>query len=352
MGVSGAHSHDRPLARGSALAIAAAILFGVVAPAVTYFGRAADAFPTAALLYVGAATTAALARSSTAERAVSRRVMPRIVLVAVLGAAAAPACFAWGLQRAGALAAALLLNFEAVFTLCLASLLHREPVGRRIVVASVLFVAGGSVLAMRAATGTTSLLGVGAVVAATCFWALDNALTRPLSDLDPRSVVIWKSSIGALISAVVAVASGEGWPSRNDSIGLLVCGAVGYGTSLRLYLRAQRSIGSGRTAALFSVGPFVGAVVAVALGERAAMGSVGLAGACFAAAAWLHATEAHAHRHAHAALFHEHLHTHDDGHHAHAHSSPVTGAHSHPHSHEALEHAHPHALDVHHRHEH
>lgn len=343
---------NRPLARGSLLALSAAVLFGLVTPAVERLGKDAGAFSTAALLYLGAALVTLLPAASAAEDGVTRRSIPRVLVVAVMGAALAPACFAWGVQRAGSLATALLLNFEAVFTIVLARMIHREPFGRRIALASLFFLIGGALLAMRSAGSGASLAGMIAILAATMLWSLDNTVTKPLSDLDPRSVVLWKSVAGAVLSAAISLLLRSEWPALDGIIGLVLCGALGYGLSLRLYLSAQREIGAGRTASLFAIGPFVGAAAAMAWGDRAGIGWIGISGICFAIAAWFHASERHTHAHAHPALVHEHAHSHDDGHHTHVHDSPVAGVHSHVHSHEAVEHAHPHALDVHHRHEH
>ena len=341
-----------PLAHGSLLAMAAAVLFGLVTPVVEAFGKSSGAFSTAALLYFGAALVAIVPGARTAERAVDTRSISRVLLVAVLGAALAPACFAWGVQRAGALATALLLNFEAVFTIALARVIHREPFGRRIVIATAFFLSGGALLAMRSIESRASLSGMIAILGATLLWSLDNTLTKPLSDLDSRSVVFWKAGIGVVLSAAISLISRAAWPALGAVLGLVLCGALGYGLSLRLYLTAQREIGAGRTASLFAIGPFVGAAASIAWGDRVGVGWVAISGACFAVAAWLHATERHAHSHRHPALVHEHVHSHDDGHHDHVHVPPVLGEHRHTHSHEAVEHAHPHGLDVHHRHEH
>ncbi len=342
-----------PIARGSAIAIAAAILFGATAPIVKHFGRDVGAFATAALLYAGATAGAGIPRRRAREAAVRSSHAARIALVALFGALIAPSCLAWGLQHAGALAASLLLNLEAVFTVVLAWAFYREPVGGRIVAASGLMVIGGALLALRSAGGGTGeLLGIAAIAAATLGWALDNTLTRPLADLDPRAVVFWKALLGAAMSAACALVARDRWPAATATLALLACGAAGYGLSLRLYLRAQRTLGAARTGSLFAFGPFVGASIAFAVGERSGAVLIAVAAACFLIAVWLHVTESHGHAHRHLALTHEHAHRHDDQHHGHAHNPPVVGEHSHVHTHEALEHEHPHGADVHHRHQH
>lgn len=342
-----------PIAQGSWAAMAAAALFGLTTPLVKHFGGVAGPFATATLLYGGAALGAGLPRRRAHESVVTFAHAPRIVLVALFGAVLAPAALAWGLQRSGALAGSLLLNLEAPFTVALAALIYREPIGRRVTVACLLMLAAGGVLALRTqSAGNSSAMGLGALVVAALAWALDNTLTRPLSDFEPRAVVFWKGALGATLSASLAMGFHDAWPDRIALAVLVACGASGYGLSLRLYLRAQRLVGAARTGSLFALAPFLGAAVAFALGDRSSAGLIVLAAVLFASASYLHVTEDHRHRHRHEPLDHEHPHTHDDGHHDHEHDSPVDGSHTHPHHHDVAEHEHPHASDLHHRHGH
>lgn len=341
-----------PIARGSLLAVAAAVLFGVSTPIITYLGRGVGAFVTATLLYGGATIGAGLPMKNAAP-VIRRPQLVRLGIVAVLGAVLAPASLAWGLQHTGALSASLLLNLEAVFTVFLARAIYREAIGNRVAVAVGLMAAGGALLAFRTSTaGAASTLGIAAILAAGLGWALDNTLTRPLADFDPRAVVFGKALLGAALSGAIAWALGERWPSLVNGLGLLACGAAGYGVSLRLYLGAQRVLGAARTGSLFAVAPFVGATLAFALGDRENALLVGFASLLFGIAVYLHVTEAHTHRHQHEVLEHEHAHRHDDADHDHAHDPPVHGEHSHGHRHEPVEHEHEHGADLHHRHGH
>ncbi|MBL8741370.1 MAG: EamA family transporter [Myxococcales bacterium] len=341
-----------PIARGSLIAVVAAALFGLTTPLVTHFGRGIGPFTTAALLYAGAALAAGLPGRASGPR-VGRAELGRVAAVALFGALLAPASLAWGLQNTGALSASLLLNLEAVFTVALAAILYREPVGRRVMLAVGLMLAGGALLALRSqASGGASLLGVVAVLGASLGWALDNTLTRPLSDFDPRGVVLGKAVIGSALALATAAVLGEPLPSWSGAAGIFACGATGYGLSLRLYLGAQRILGAARTGSLFAFAPFVGAALAFALGDR--QGGLMVAGATllFASAVYLHVTEKHAHVHHHEAVEHDHPHRHDDLHHDHTHDPPFVGEHSHPHRHAALEHSHEHGSDLHHQHAH
>jgi drug/metabolite transporter (DMT)-like permease len=197
-----------------------------------------------------------------------------------------------------------------------------------------------------------SPFGVIAIAGAMLAWGLDNTWTRGLSSQDAVRVVAAKAGLGALATALVALASRDVWPSPIAALQLIACGATGYGLSLRLYLIAQRRIGAARTASIFALAPFVGAAASWGLGGRADAVTTLAAGALFALGVYLHVTEHHHHVHRHAPVRHEHAHRHDDGHHAHAHEPAVVGEHSHPHTHDAVEHDHDHAPDVHHDHEH
>lgn len=345
-----------PLVVGTLFAALAALSFGVTTPFLQRLGVGAGAFPTAALLYAGAALGALPlpgSRHKQREAQLARHHLPRLFLVALFGAALAPSLFAWGLQRVSATYGALLLNGEAVFTVLLAAALHREHVGRRIALAVGLLFAGGVLVVAGASSASTfGLVGALAVLAAVFSWALDNVLTRPFADLDPSAVVRAKALCGAALTSGLALALGQRWPGGLAALGLLACGATGYGLSLRFYLLAQRRIGAGRTGSVFALAPFVGALCAVALGERPGGAVTVLAAGLFLTGLVLHLTERHEHHHEHAALSHEHAHTHDDGHHQHPHDAYPEGPHSHAHHHEAMQHAHPHGPDAHHQHEH
>jgi drug/metabolite transporter (DMT)-like permease len=347
-------SRPSAIRSGAWLAILAAVSFGITAPLVKIAGAGAGPFVTAALLYLGAAAVSLVgSRKAEQEPSPRARHIPRLLLVAVLGAALAPTLLAWGLQRTSATTASLLLNLEAIFTVLLGWAIYREAIGGQVALA-VALVAGGSALLVlgNSGAGQSSVLGALAVGSATLGWALDNTLTRPLSDLDPRKVVLAKAGIGAILSLLASRILGEALPTSLHALGLLACGAVGYGLSLRFYLLAQRHLGAGRTGSIFALGPFVGVLVAWSMGDRGMSVTTLLAGVLFAVGIGLHISERHRHLHRHQAMEHEHAHRHDDEHHAHRHEPAFEGEHSHSHRHEASEHAHDHGPDLHHQHEH
>lgn len=343
------------VAGGVALALASAVTFGVTTPLVAKAGAGVGAFATAALLYAGALALSLISRPflRATGKSLGLAQGPRLLWVALFGAALAPSCFAWGLQQAGGTSSSLVLNFEAVASVVLARIFFREALGRRVVFAIAAMLLGGALIAVDGPSGaTTHLAGLLAVAAATVFWALDNTLTRPLSDFEVTEVVAAKAALGAAATAGLAALTGEPLPSGVSALWLLALGASGFGLSLRLYLLAQRRMGAARTASVFALGPFVGAALSWALGAREGTLLTLAGAAAFALGVFLHATERHGHHHHHHAEVHEHEHRHDDGHHAHVHVPPVEGAHSHRHAHVELTHEHEHAPDLHHGHSH
>ena len=343
-----------PAVRGALLALAAAVLFGVSTPLVQRFGFGVGPFSTAALLYAGAALAGALLRRRVEREAqLSWDDIPRLLAMAAAGAVVGPVALAWGLQRTGGTSASLMLTLEALFTAVLAWVFYRETMGRRVWLAMFVLLAGGVVLILDQSRGSgAASLGLLAVLIATAAWGLDNTLSRALAERDPGQVVVAKALLGAIATSLLAITFGEPLPSLIAASALLGIGATGYGLSLRFYLLAQRAFGAARTGSVFAFAPFVGAALAVAMGDHSVTWLMALGGALMFVGVVLHLTETHIHEHVHEAVEHEHAHVHDDGHHDHLHDPMPEKAHSHYHRHEPRHHAHPHVPDAHHSHHH
>jgi drug/metabolite transporter (DMT)-like permease len=343
-----------PAVRGGLLALLAAALFGVSTPLVQQFGAGLGAFSTAALLYAGAAAVGLMSRQPTGREArLQRADLPRLLAMAGCGAVVGPVALAWGLQNTSGTSASLMLTLEALFTAVLAWRLYRETMDGRVWTAMALLLAGGMVLVLdQGRTGGAQLWGLLAVLLATAAWGVDNTLSRALAERDPGQVVMLKALLGATATTLLAVVFGEPLPSAAAALALFAIGASGYGLSLRFYLLAQRAFGAARTGSVFAFAPFIGAALAIALGDRSASVLMALGSVLMLAGVVLHLAESHAHTHSHEPLEHEHAHRHDDGHHQHTHDPMPTGAHSHPHRHDPLQHAHPHVPDAHHGHRH
>lgn len=339
---------------GGLLALLAAVLFGVSTPLIQTLGSGLGPFTTAALLYAGAAAAGALLRQRAEREARLRRQdLRRLVLIALFGAVLGPVALAWGLQRTSGTSASLMLTFEALFTVFLARWLYRESMDRRVWGAVLLLLFGGVCLVVdQGRSGDARIVGLLAVMVATAAWGIDNTLSRALAERDPGQVVLAKAALGVAATATLAFGFREPLPALSATIGLLVVGASGYGLSLRFYLLAQRAFGAARTGSVFAFAPFVGAVLAIALGDRSATWLSAAGALLMLAGVVLHLAESHGHAHRHERLEHDHAHRHDDGHHSHLHDPLPVGPHSHPHEHRPTEHSHPHVPDAHHTHDH
>jgi drug/metabolite transporter (DMT)-like permease len=339
---------------GVLAALAAALLFGAGTPLAKALLGSVNPWLLAGLLYLGSGVGLTVYRRL--SRAPAARLpaheAPWFAGAILCGGIVAPVLLMIGLGGMPASGASLLLNAEGVFTALLAWFAFRENFDRRIALGMAAIVAGAAVLSWpgepRLALGWPALAILGACLA----WGVDNNLTRKVSLTDAT----WIASVKGLVSGVVnlglAVWLGARLPGWLDTAGAMLVGLLAYGVSLALFVVALRHLGTARTGTYFSVAPFFGAVLALAMGEPVTLPLV-VAGVLMAVGIWLHLTEQHLHSHRHEAMTHEHEHAHDE-HHQHEHDEPVAPGtrHSHEHHHAAAVHAHPHFPDMHHRHRH
>lgn len=371
---------DLGIQRHAFFALGAAALFGAGTPLAKLLLEDIDPVMLAGLLYLGSglglllgrlagrlfgsfgnavprAPASAVARSIAMDRAQ----LGWLAAAIVSGGVVAPLLLMWGLVRSSGSSASLLLNAESVLTALLAALLFSEHVGRRIWMASLLMLAAGATLSWSPDSAATSALspstGSLAVIAACFFWGLDNNFTRRIAGGDAMTIAMVKGFAAGAVNLSLALMSGLHWPAPAPLASALLLGALAYGVSLVLYVRALRHLGSARTAAHFATAPFVGAGIALLLGEPPAP-AFAAALLLMIVATWLVLTERHGHAHTHEALAHAHEHVHDEHHH-HGHGSAALDAearagkpHTHAHVHAPLTHLHPHLPDLHHRHTH
>jgi len=339
-------------------ALGAALLFGASTP----FARAlvGDVPPIllAGFLYLGSGIglwVVRLVRDRGFEPiSLSRAEWPWLSGAIAVGGVLGPTLLMYGLTRATAADASLLLNLEAVLTALLAWVVFRENADRRIVLGMALIIAGGVVLAWPSgAGGRTSLWGALAVAGACLCWAVDNNLTRKISASEPIFIAGTKGLVAGVTNVGLALASGATRPSAPLIAASATVGFLGYGVSLVLFVLALRGLGAARTGAYFSMAPFVGAAIAIAVFHEPTSAAFWVAAMLMAIGVWLHLTERHEHEHSHELLVHTHSHQHDS-HHQHAHGFAWDGRepHTHEHRHDPLTHSHPHYPDIHHRHGH
>ncbi len=346
---------------GIASALLAALLFGASTPlAKLLIGHMAPAM-LAGLLYLGAgigllawfiSRRATLHKGKT-DAHLTRGDLPWLVAAIACGGILGPLLLMIGLSHTSAASASLLLNLEGVFTALIAWVAFRENVDRRIAFGMALITAGGLTLSWGGKPDMAQWQGPAAVIGACLCWALDNNLTRRISAADAAQIAGIKGLVAGLVNLGIAFSMGNIFPGSTLVFGAALVGLFGYGVSLMLFIVALRHVGAARASAYFSLAPFCGAALALALLHEPVGATFWLAAVFMAAGIALHLSERHAHSHSHEPLAHSHLHTHDE-HHQHAHEGLYDGhePHTHFHIHGPLLHSHPHYPDIHHRHTH
>jgi drug/metabolite transporter (DMT)-like permease len=342
---------------GAMLGLGAAALFGLSAPIAKLLLGSIPPVLLAGLLYLGAAAGLwlhRLVRPHTDEAPLSRRDVPKLLVIVVAGGLLGPVAMLFGLQRVTALAGSLLLNLEAAFTILLAVVFFREHLGARSAIAAMLILGGAIALELEPGPVGGDVIGAALIAAACLCWALDNNLTQRLSLRDPFAIVRIKT-LGAGVgnTALGLAIAGADLPPAGPILAALVLGSLSYGVSVVLDAYALRIVGAAREAAYFATAPFVGALGSLLLHDERLRWLGAASMLAMAAGVILLLRERHSHLHRHEPLEHEHLHEHDEHHrHDHGAGDPSGEPHSHAHRHAPIEHEHPHLPDAHHRHEH
>lgn len=339
---------------GVPAALGAALLFGAGTPLAKLLLNTVSPWLLAGLLYLGSGVGLSLYRyfSKAPTVKLPRPEMPWFVGAIVAGGIVGPVLLMLGLTGMPASGASLLLNAEGVFTALLAWFVFKENFDRRIALGMVAIVAGAVVLSWPGEAHFTGTWPVLAVLGACFAWGLDNNLTRKVSLSDATWIASVKGLAAGSVNLALAFMTGASIPPLPNLAGALVVGFFAYGVSLALFVVSLRHLGTARTGAYFSVAPFMGAMLALALGDTLTVTLV-IAGGLMALGMWLHLTERHEHLHRHEVLEHNHEHIHDV-HHQHEHDGYVAPGtkHSHPHRHVPLTHFHAHFPDAHHQHRH
>jgi drug/metabolite transporter (DMT)-like permease len=343
---------------GILLTLMSAILFGASTPFAKLLLGSVQPWTMAGLLYLGAGVGLAVLHLSRSvlklpavEAPLRRSDMPWLALVIAAGGIAGPLLLMFGLTRTDAAGASLLLNLEGLATMGIAWIVFHENVDRRLLLGALCILGGAALLSWqgRSSFQWGALLIVGACVC----WGIDNNLTRNLASADPVQIAMLKGLVAGTVNLLLALANGAALPQMGVLLAVCAVGFLSYGVSLALFVLGLRHLGAARTSAYFSIAPFVGALLAVAMLDEPLSGELMIAGGLMALGLWLHLAERHEHQHVHDAMGHEHRHRHDEHHHhTHGPHDPPGEPHAHWHRHLPLVHRHPHYPDLHHRHGH
>jgi drug/metabolite transporter (DMT)-like permease len=258
----------------------------------------------------------------------------------------------FGLSELPASGASLLLNAEAVLTALLAWFVFKENVDRRVGLGMLAIVVGAIIVSIPGGVEWGSLWPSLAIVGACLCWGIDNNLTRRVSLNDAVWLAALKGGVAGPVNLSLAFVIGAILPPLMNIAASMGVGLLAYGVSLVLFIVALRHLGTARASAYYSVGPFFGAAVALAMGESLTWW-LAIAGVLMAVGVWLHLSENHTHEHTHRGETHDHWHRHTDDHHDHTHEDLPPGTwHRHEHVHASVTHSHSHYPDSEHRHTH
>ena len=343
---------------GISLALLSAALFGASTPFAKLLLGQVEPAMMAGLLYLGAGGGLAVIHLSrralllpATEAPLQRADFPWLALVIGTGGVLGPLLLMAGLVRTDASTASLMLNLEGVASLAIAWVVFRENVDRRLMLGAVAILAGAALLSWQ---GQASLRSGAALIAGACLcWGIDNNLTRKLSSADPVQIAMLKGLVAGTVNLGLSLLDGAVLPGAVTVMAVGAVGFLGYGVSLVLFVLGLRYLGTARTGAYFSLAPFAGAVLSIAMLGEPITWLLLVSSGLMALGLWLHLSERHDHEHVHEALEHEHRHVHD-AHHDHGHGPKTVPdePHTHWHRHAPFTHRHPHYPDLHHRHRH
>ncbi|UAJ80088.1 EamA family transporter [Leifsonia sp. ZF2019] len=340
---------------GVQVALISALLFGAGTPlAKLLLADNVSPILLAGLLYTGSGIGLGLYRliRRPGRVRIARNEIAPLVGAVFFGGIAGPVLLMVGLANMPASGASLLLNAEGVFMAVLAWFVFKENFDRRIALGMIAIVAGAIVLSVPSGANFGSPWPSLAILAACLCWGLDNNLTRKVALNDATWLAAVKGGVAGPVNLILAFALGAQLPGAFNIAAAMLVGLVAYGISLVLFIVGMRHVGTARAGAYYSVAPFFGALLALALGEPLTWPVI-VAALLMAIGVWLHLTEVHEHEHTHEPITHEHWHVHDE-HHQHMHEPVQEVAdgvrHKHVHTHEPITHSHPHYPDAHHRH--
>jgi drug/metabolite transporter (DMT)-like permease len=343
---------------GSRAALLSAALFGLSTPFAKGLLQGISPQLLAGLFYLAAGIGLTFLRQITKKGPVSnetpltRSDLPWLSGAIASGGIVAPVLLYVGLQQTPASDASLLLNLEGVFTVLLAWLLFREDIGRRVSLGIAAVLLGSFVVSWRTPSSgglwETSLIAIACVC-----WGFDNNFTQRVSARDPREIAALKGLAAGTVNVILAVWVGSSFPALLWVVTALGVGFVTFGLSLVFYVAALRQLGTARTSAYYSLGPFIGAIAGLILWHEPVTLPLGLGSVAMLIGVWFLLSERHTHFHVHELLVHSHQHIHDR-HHWHQHSSSDSSGepHTHTHEHKGIAHTHPHYPDLNHRHSH
>ena len=249
-------------------AILAAALYAINIPLSKILLQHVSPTMMAAFLYLGAGIGLFIYGKITKERehseSLTKAELPYTIGMILLDIAA-PILLMLGLGSTNSANASLLNNFEIVATSCIAFLIFKEMLSKKLTLAIVLVTIASITLSFEGKGSFQFNTGSLLVLAASCCWGLENNCTRMLSSKSSVQITTIKGLFSGLGSLIVALIAGENIPEIIWMIAVLLLGFVAYGLSINFYIKAQKHLGAAKTSAYYSIAPFLGVFFGIVL---------------------------------------------------------------------------------------
>ena len=222
----------------------------------------------AAFLYLGAGIGLFIYGKITKERehseSLTKAELPYTIGMILLDIAA-PILLMLGLGSTNSANASLLNNFEIVATSCIAFLIFKETLSKKLTFAIILVTIASITLSFEGKGSFQFNTGSLLVLAASCCWGLENNCTRMLSSKSSVQITTIKGLFSGLGSLIVAFSISEKIPEIMYIMAVLLLGFVAYGLSINFYIKAQKHLGAAKTSAYYSIAPFLGVFFGIVL---------------------------------------------------------------------------------------
>ena len=249
-------------------AILAAALYAINIPLSKILLQHVSPTMMAAFLYLGAGIGLFIYGKITKERehseSLTKAELPYTIGMILLDIAA-PILLMLGLGSTNSANASLLNNFEIVATSCIAFLIFKETLSKKLTFAIILVTIASITLSFEGKGSFQFNTGSLLVLAASCCWGLENNCTRMLSSKSSIQITTIKGLFSGLGSLIVAFSISEKIPEIMYIMAVLLLGFVAYGLSINFYIKAQKHLGAAKTSAYYSIAPFLGVFFGIVL---------------------------------------------------------------------------------------
>ena len=249
-------------------AILAATLYAINIPLSKILLQHVSPTMMAAFLYLGAGIGlfiyGKIAKEREHSESLTKAELPYTIGMILLDIAA-PILLMLGLGSTNSANASLLNNFEIVATSCIAFLIFKEMLSKKLTFAIILVTIASITLSFEGKGSFEFNTGSLLVLAASCCWGLENNCTRMLSSKSSVQITTIKGLFSGLGSLIVALIAGENIPEIIWMIAVLLLGFVAYGLSINFYIKAQKHLGAAKTSAYYSIAPFLGVFFGIVL---------------------------------------------------------------------------------------